>query len=318
MRRALHLLGLSGALLTGFSSTHAVAAEPADASPDIELTEPQQPAPAVADAAPAPVAETAEPAAKAKLGDITVSGYLRGGFGASNQKGRMSCFQLAIPGGLVSKYRLGNECEVWSETHFKLVAYAGEDGTVATVHVMPTVYIPTTYIGYSPTATTSSPAQYTTSTGATVSFPNLYVDLAGIPWLQGGTAWMGTRYYKRESIYISDFFYWNPSGVGAGIEDIHLGKDLRLSYGAFAVDGDPGQTSSNTSPPPRDQNAFGVRSDLQLRGIHPWESGEVQLGFQYIADLSNAYDVNGVRTTHSGWGATIQFVQKLLGGDNKL
>jgi maltoporin len=40
----------------------------------------------------------------------------------------------------------------------------------------------------------------------------------------GGTAWAGTRYYKRESVYISDFFYWNPSGVGAGVEDINVAK----------------------------------------------------------------------------------------------
>ena len=132
---------------------------------------------------------------------------------------------------MVSKYRLGNECEVWSETHFTTVVYAGDDGSVAHVHFMPTVYIPTTTIGYSPNGTISSPAPFTTSTGATISFPNLYVDMQGIPWLAGGTVWAGTRYYKRESVYISDFFYWNPSGVGVGIEDIHLGKDLRLSYG---------------------------------------------------------------------------------------
>jgi maltoporin len=251
------------------------------------------------------------------MGDISVSGYLRGGFGASNQKGRMTCFQLAIPGGLVSKYRLGNECEVWSETHFSIVAYAGDDGSVATVHVMPTVYIPTTYIGYSPTATTSSPAQYTTSTGATVSFPNLYVDIAGIPWLGGGSAWLGTRYYKRESVYISDFFYWNPSGVGAGVEDIHLGSDLRLSYAVFAVDGEP--TSPDASSPPLPlQVDFGFRNDLQLRGIRPYPSGEFQIGFQYIADYSNNKDANGDAVTHGGWGLTIQHVQQLLGGENKL
>src|SRR4029079_9645991 len=128
---------------------------------------------------------------------------------------------------------------------------------------MPTVYVPTTYIGYSPTATTSSPAQYTTSTGATVSFPNLYVDISGIPWLGGGTAWVGTRYYKRESVYISDFFYWNPSGVGAGVEDIDLGGGLRLSYGAFAVDGET-VSMTPSSPPLPERKDFGLRNDLQL------------------------------------------------------
>ena len=38
----------------------------------------------------------------------------------------MTCFSLALPGELRSKYRLGNECEVWSETHFTVVTYAGE------------------------------------------------------------------------------------------------------------------------------------------------------------------------------------------------
>jgi maltoporin len=223
----------------------------------------------------------------------------------------MTCFQLAIPGNLHSKYRLGNECEVWAETHFTMVTYVGDDGSVATLHFMPTVYIPTTYIGYAPTGVVNSPLEFTTSTGATLSFPNLYADIKGIPWLFGGTAWAGTRYYKREFVYINDFFYWNPSGVGAGIEDINLGKDLRLSYGAFAVDGEP--TSPGAPAPALPPLAdFGLRNDLQLRGIRFYPSGELQLGFQYIANFSNDPD------THGGWGVTIQYVQKLLGGDNKL
>jgi maltoporin len=256
-----------------------------------------------------PAAGGVTPAPKPKFGDVSTSGYLRGGFGASNQQGRMTCFQLALPGGMFSKYRLGNECEVWGEFHLTSVVYADEDGAVASLHFMPTVFIPTTYIGYTPTGVINSPLQFTSSTGATLSFPNLYADIKGIPWLFGGTAWMGTRYYKRESIYISDFFYWNPSGVGGGIEDINLGENLRLSYGAFAVDGET--TSVSGAPPLPSQVDFGVRNDLQLRGIRFWASGEFQLGFQYIANYSNN------PASHGGWGATFQFVQKLLGGDNK-
>jgi len=224
----------------------------------------------------------------------------------------MVCFQLALPGGMFSKYRLGNECEVWGEFHLTSVVYADDAGVVASMHFMPTVFIPTTYIGYPPTAVINSPLQFTTSTGATLSFPNLYADIKGIPWLFGGTAWAGTRYYKREFVYISDFFYWNPSGVGAGIEDVKLGDDLRLSYGAFAVDGEPlSDTNVPNSPPLAIRVDFGVRNDLQLRGIKFWESGEFQLGFQYIANYSDN------PASHGGWGATLQFVQKLLGGENK-
>jgi maltoporin len=330
MRRVLQVLGLSGFFVAGLVSTHAFAQEPPDDDKDTEADvhhNTEEPKEAEGPAAVLPAAPTATPAApavapadvaaapavpKPKFGDLSFSGYFRGGFGASNQKGRMTCFSLALPGGLVSKYRLGNECEVWAEAHFTTVVYAGDDGTVAHFHFMPTVYLPTTYIGYSPNTTTSSPTSLTTATGATVSFPNLYADIQGIPWLSGGTAWVGSRYYKRESVYISDFFYWNPSGVGAGIEDINLNKDLRLSYAAFAVDGEPAPPANSTAPQLRAQTDFGVRNDVQLRGIKPYASGELQIGFQYIANYSNN------AATHGGWGATLQHVQKLLGGDNKL
>jgi maltoporin len=328
MRRAFQVLGLSGLLVTGLASTQAFGKdldegteadthhnteEPKEAEQPAPVIEPSAATGTTTDTAMAPASAPVPFIARPKFGDVTVSGYFRGGFGASNQKGRMTCFSLPNPQGLVSKYRLGNECEVWSETHFTVVAYAGDDGVVANLHFMPTVFIPTTFIGYSPAGAINSPLQFTTSTGAVLYFPNLYVDVKGIPWLGGGTAWAGTRYYKRESVYISDFFYWNPSGVGAGIEDIHIGKDLRLSYAAFAVDGAPSTTpGTDNGPQMPAQTDFGVRNDLQLRGLHPYPSGELQLGFQYIANFSNN------SATHGGWGATVQFVQKVLGGDNKL
>jgi maltoporin len=309
----------------GFVSTYAFAEEPASAE-----TQPADEAKAEQPVPVAPVAIAVEPAPaavvqadKPKVGDITTHGYFRGGFGASvNQKGRMTCFQLNL-GGILSKYRLGNECEVWAEMEFTRVMYVGEDGVVANIHFMPVAYIPTTYIGYTPTGVTSSD-QGAFATGATVAFPNLYADIKGISWLSGGTAWLGTRYYKRESVYISDFFYWNPSGVGAGIEDINVAnifdwssdvvKDLKFSYGAFAVDGQP--TGSPSLP---QQYGLGIRNDFQLRGFRPWSGADFQLGFQYIADWSGSTDSDGnPAVTHGGWGATFQFVQDLLGGNNKV
>jgi maltoporin len=314
MRRVLHLCWLSGWLVTSLLTTRAFAQEPAviDSTDTDDRHNTEQPKQAERGPAPVltPPAPAVAPALRPKVGDLSVTGYFRGGFGASGQKGRMTCFQLALPGNLFSKYRLGNECEVWSETHFTMVTFVGDDGAVASLHVMPTVFIPTTYIGYPPTGVINSPLASTTSTGATLSFPNLYADLKGIPWLFGGTAWVGSRYYKRESIYISDFFYWNPSGVGAGIEDIQLGGGLLLSYGAFAVDGET--VSVGMAPPLPERRDFGVRNDLQLRGLRPWESGELQFGFQYIANFSDN------PATHGGWGVTVQFVQKVLGGDNRL
>ena len=326
---------VSCCLVAAFVSTRAFAAEPTnpDAQPSTEEPQAEQRSPAAPAAeVAAPPAPIVAPVAKPKVGDISTSGYFRAGFGANlHEKGRQTCFQLNL-GGLLSKYRLGNECEVWAEFELKTVVYAGEDGVVGNLHFMPAAYIPTTYVGYSPTGVTSSDLG-SGGTGATVAFPNLYVDLKGISWLYGGTPWLGTRYYKRESIYISDFFYWNPSGVGAGIEDVSLGKiwqsapdvvrDLTFSYGVFAVDGQP----VAGSPALPSQIDLGLRNDFQLRGIRPYESGELQIGFQYIKDWSNDYSTqidpvtnqeSKVSNTHSGWGITVRHVQKLLGGDNKL
>jgi maltoporin len=332
MRRGLQLAGLSGLLVTGFVSTHAFAQEPTNADPKQPAEEPntEQQTPDAAGATVTPDATVVAPVAKPKFGDLTTHGYFRGGMGGNiNKKGRMTCFGLgSINGGLLSKYRLGNECEQWGEFLLSTVVYAGDDGSVATFHFRPVAYIPTSLDGYSPSMTTSSQSQSGLgSTGATVSFPDLYADIKGISWLFGGTAWAGSRYYKRESIYISDFFYWNPSGVGAGIEDINVAKifdwssdvvrDLTFSYAAFAVDGDPA-SGGNTYLP--QQYAFGVRNDVQLRGFRPYKGGELQVGFQYIKDWSG--DKNGggnsVPPTHDGLGVTVRLVQEVLGGDNKL
>jgi len=321
-------LTLAGILLSGLVSNHAFAQDGADteadaakpaataeAEPSAAAAEAPAATPAVTHVAPDTTAAPAAPATP-KFGDTTTRGYFRGGFGASNQKGRQTCFSLALAGGTLSKYRLGNECEVWAEMEFTTVVYAGDDGTVASVHFMPTAFIPTSQIGYPPTGVTSSDLG-SPGTGATVAFPNLYADIKGIPWLGGGTGWVGTRYYKRESVYISDFFYWNPSGVGGGVEDINIGKDLRLSLATFAVDGQP-----NGSPQLPMRVDMGLRHDVQLRGIKPYEGGEFQLGFQFIQDWSGTKDDNSglplERKTHGGWGVTLQHVQKLLGGENKL
>ena len=177
---------------------------------------------------------------------------------------------------------------------------------------MPTVFIPTTFIGYTPTGIVNSPLQFTTSTGATLSFPNLYADIKGIPWLFGGTAWAGTRYYKRESVYISDFFYWNPSGVGAGIEDINLGKDLRFSYAAFAVDG---------------RLAPGAAACSRRRWrCSPTSAFETICSFAGSSSGTAANSSSGSSTSRTtattpprtaGGASPFRFVQKLLGGDNK-
>jgi maltoporin len=95
-------------------------------------------------------------------------------------------------------------------------------------------------------------------------------------------------------------------------------QDVTFSYGAFAVDGQPGgQLSPDTYLPQR--YALGVRHDFQIRGIRPGKNQEFQLGFQYLQNWSSdRNDSDEAARTSGGWGATARWVWELLGGDNKL
>ena len=242
------------------------------------------------------------------VGDVSLHGYFRIGWGVSGEKGRQVCFQLQ---GAMSKFRLGNECEQYGEFHFAAPMFVAKDGTVANVHFMPAVYIPASGLGY-PGAINSSAGQ--TWNGAIWGFPFLYMDLQNMPGLYGGTAWVGRRYYKREDWNATDFFYWSPSGLGAGIENIHIGGELRLSYAAFTVDppavAPPAATPWLPSLVP--QNSVGIRHDVQLRGIRLYPGGELQLGANVVANWSDD------PATHGGWGGTVRHVQTVANGDNRL
>lgn len=44
-----------------------------------------------------------------------------------------------------------------------------------------------------------------------------------IEWLPGSTIWAGKRFYQRHDVHMIDFYYWDISGPGAGLENIDVG-----------------------------------------------------------------------------------------------
>ncbi len=210
-------------------------------------------------------------------------GYLRGGAGSDLQGGRQSCFKLA---GAQAKYRLGNECEVYGEALFGQELYKMDGGPRLSAHVM---------------ASLNAPAGVNElfKGDSTYRLPQAYLAAHDVAVLNGGLFWAGNRYYKREDVHINDFFYWNPSGIGMGVEDYRIGS-LKLSYAIFRKDS-------------IDQTNVAPRHDIQLRGIPVNAGGELQLGASYIANTGSD------SARHSGWALNVQHVQqKILDGWNKL
>lgn len=211
------------------------------------------------------------------------SGYGRIGMGdaLSGGSGRQSCFQLP---GAPLKYRLGNECETYWELEGKGELYRGADGTVITLDGMLSL---SEQYNHAPTFT----GQY-----GNVRMPQIWLGVQS-PVINDATFWLGRRYYKRHDIHIGDFYYWNPSGVGAGIDNYKLGKYF-LSY-------------SMTREDTIDQADKANRHDFNLGGIDTNPNGDLELGFSYIQK-------GQARDAHSGWSFTAEHDQDgFLGGENR-
>uniref|UniRef100_UPI00396CF417 carbohydrate porin n=1 Tax=Escherichia coli TaxID=562 RepID=UPI00396CF417 len=47
-------------------------------------------------------------------------------------------------------------------------------------------------------------------------------------WLPGSTIWAGKRFYQRHDVHMIDFYYWDISGPGAGLENIDVGSAINV------------------------------------------------------------------------------------------
>jgi maltoporin len=75
--------------------------------------------------------------------------------------------------------------------------------------------------------------------GYTIANRQNFIQFGGIfgkGALQDAKLWIGKRYYNRHDVHINDYFYWNNSGQGAGIEDIEAGP-VKLAFAYFQTGG---------------------------------------------------------------------------------
>jgi len=208
-------------------------------------------------------------------------GYIRVGTGHTTKSGTQQCFLLP---GAAAKYRLGNECETWSEHEIRKTFTEFSDGS--TLSGVGMAWITNEY---------GRKQTFDTDHGAGTRMPQAYLSWGNVPWLNGGALWAGRRYYKRNDVHINDFFYWNNSGTGIGIEDAGIGDGpLKLSYFFSRKDG-------------LHQDQYVNRHDLQLGGIPTNPNGTLAVGVNYIEKASYP-------GSESGWQVTAQHRQSGLFG----
>ena len=185
-------------------------------------------------------------------------GYFRAGYGRDDQGGPQVAFQAP---GAFAKYRLGNEAENYGELTF------GKD-----------FYVPNLFRLDPRERPDGTPSGPIARVQATLSIFNPYRELLssgstdfGLPeaWASIGNVvatqpsmkfWAGSRYYRRHDIHINDFFFYNMSGTGGGVED------LELPFGDW---GWPGSAPHPAAASATSRNRSPKQSGLQQSQLGP-------------------------------------------------
>lgn len=248
---------------------------------------------------------------------VDIGGYFRAGYGLSDTGGPMVSFQAP---GAVSKYRLGNEAENYGELilqknlYLPGVFHVSEglrpDGTprgpIAKVQLRMSFFNPYSDFGSADATSVGLPESW-------ASVGNVFPSAPSIKF------WAGNRFYRRHDIHILDFFFWNMSGGGGGVEDIPLGPaKMALAWVGW------GSTSGlSYVPQPDPQNSAGFsKSNIDFRIYDlPLLFGQAEIGVTY-ANAGSGRDESG-REAPASNGVAFNFVHtvpELLSrdGTNKL
>ncbi len=242
---------------------------------------------------------------------VDIGGYLRAGYARSGKGGPMAAFQAP---GAATKYRLGNEAENYGELIlgknfylpglFKLDGALPSDGLkgpIARVQVRLSFFNPYSASG--------------SSSATSVGLPEAWASIGNVlPFAPSTKFWAGNRFYRRHDIHVLDFFYWNTSGGGGGIEDVPLGP----GHLAFAWIG-WGSTSGLTyvpQPDPKNQAGFS-KSTYDLRAYDlPVLCGNVELGLAF-ANAVSGVDQDGRKgpRSHGFAGAMVHTITGFISDD---
>jgi maltoporin len=224
-------------------------------------------------------------------------GYFRSGIGGSSEGGEQVCFSLpGVPG--AGSWRLGNECGSYGEVHLG-ADLANVDGKKFRYLIDFSYYA----------ANTGDSQPIDLQTNGNMKLRQNYVEVTGLSnsgLMNGAAVWMGKRFYHREDIHGNDFFYWDNSGNGFGVDNLNPG----LGKISLAFIRPTNQTAAGAPLP----DSAGNSIDLRWAGLPVNPNGSLEVGvIQYLADDRNT------QANKDGYLFTVQHTQSnFMGGFNKL
>ena len=202
-------------------------------------------------------------------------GYMRSGFGVNGKGGDQEAFKAPGAG---AKYRLGNEMETYGEA--ALVNNWLNTG--------------------GPTVSTQIRLAYQTKNHMGWDIDNdkfilreAFSQMGNFSWAPDLKFWVGERFYDRYDIHINDFYVFDMSGYGGGVEDIPVGNwgKLSLAYIGGSTDDYEFPTLGRVA-----KNSLDMRLKFKL----PVGKGMVWLAPSYLAGGSGI-NSNG---QYSSYGST--------------
>ena len=233
--------------------------------------------------------------------NVDFHGYARSGIGRSAKGGDQACFKAA---GAPAKYRLGNECETYTE--LKLGAELADDND--------TSFRLDTNIAYK--VFQNDDWEMPGVDNNEFAFREINLQARNVfQALPGTMLWAGKRYYQRHDVHMNDWYYWDVSGPGAGIEDI----DLNFAHLDIAwLRHQPNVVYYETEPPKKSETKVETDIiDIRLNEIKLMDNLSLELGLDYgkgnppeKSDLKKYVDKDG-------WLLTGELTWAVLGGFNK-
>jgi maltoporin len=233
---------------------------------------------------------------------VEFGGYFRSGYGRADKGGPMVAFQAP---GAATKYRLGNEAETYGELilskNFYLAGLFGLDkegersraelkGPIARVQLRMSFFNP-----YS---------EFASASATSVGLPEAWASVGNVlPFARSVKFWAGNRFYRRHDIHVTDFFYWNMSGGGGGVEDIPIGPG-KLAFAWIGW----GSTSGLTYlPQPDPENKAGFsKQTYELRAYDlPLLFGHVEAGISVSHTKSGLDELGNQGPKSYGFGAAL-------------